>query len=377
MDPKIDDKDVSQIGTEGTETPPVEPTPNFNPRNAMMDQIAKRVESLRDKDEAETRYPTEDEDGNLTPPDDEELSLEDAAAKADAAAEALPPPEDSIAEPEGSGGPEGSQPPKAAPIDPGAEYDVEVDGRLVKVLGSKIIEEGRKAVQKNGAADLRLNLASELLEEAKRRVGQLPEGADSQPPRDTSVQQESPTSSDEEDLKLAEVIQYGTKEQAAEAIRALRSTQKAVTPDQVAGFVMRQLGPMMEQQLQFREAVDFVQKDYKDILDNPYTRRLFFLEENRRRAPRDRGGEGDNRSYKELYKSIGDDIRKNLNIPAPKADPTETMADRQTAKSTGPRAVPVNAGGRIPATPAPKEPTREEILEDMRRRRHQPTQATG
>jgi hypothetical protein len=177
-----------------------------------------------------------------------------------------------------------------------------------------------------------------------------------------------------DDAKLAHHIQFGTPEQAAEALKTLRSTQKAVAPEQVLAFVARNIGPMVSAQVDFQQAVEMVKTEYPDLLGNDYLRRLFFAEENRRRAPKNQGGEGDTRKPSELYRSIGDDLRKafGMKAPIPGKTPTApmTLEEKKEAKEKAP-VVPSPASVRL-APPATKKPaTHEEIINKMRSARHQ------
>jgi hypothetical protein len=58
------------------------------------------------------------------------------------------------------------------------------------------------------------------------------------------------------------------------------------------------------------KGIAFVQKEYGDIFNDPDLRQLFFYKENAARQA------GDKRTHVELYKAIGDDLRKKLNRPA-------------------------------------------------------------
>lgn len=356
-----------------------EPTPEHNPRNAIIDQIAEKVDAAFEEDnKAASGMQFEDEDGKVTdaaPVTDAADGDEEGKKAADTGDEG------DVADVDLSGAArtdDGTVVDDAGEaIDPNADYELEINGAVKKVKGSQIIEAGRRSLQKNDATDLRLDLAGKLLEEAKRRVDELPpKGADSRGSVDGAAG-DTPTGDDDKELiDLADKIQYGTKEQAVEALKKLRASSPTITPDQVMNFVASRLPVMMSHQKEFFDAVDFAKSEYSDLLEIPAVRRLFFLEENRRRAPKERGGEADRRPWKVLYKDIGDDLRKQLKMPkATGSTPPDgkSFEDRRVEKSTGPRGVPPTASGRVDSGGPPKEPTRRDVLNQMRAARHQPT----
>jgi hypothetical protein len=274
---------------EPSEQPFVKADPSKNPRHQAIKEIAERTNANLAAEAAE-RFNEVDEEGN---PIEAAPSLEEAARAANAAA-------GQIEEEAPAAAATPATPPKGMPvIDPSAEYDFVVDGKPVKILGSKIIRDA----QINTAADQRLSLASQLLEEAKAKSGALPAGA--QPPL-TPAGTKAPT-----DEELAEMIQFGTKEQAAAALATLRTSSRAVTPEQIAGFVSQQVSRQIETSRQLQRAAEFMQTEYPDIMGNRYLRNLFDMEEDTRRKA------GVTLGYVELYKLIGDDIRKGLGLQAP------------------------------------------------------------
>lgn len=358
--------------------------PSVDERLSAREQIQKEIaerrraeleaeskESFPGTGEAPTVEATPDEQAEAAGGDNEP-SLEEAGTQATAAAESE---EETVASSTSSEVPGASNPSTAAPtqtFDPNAEYELEVEGQKVKVKGDKIFDAGKRTIQKEAAADYRLKMASELLLEAQRRAASLPPGGPTQTPAPAPVVK-APTGLDEN--KLAEMIQYGTREQAAEAIKTLRESGKAVhTPEQILAFVAPRIGRVVSAQIEFQKAVDMVQKDYADILGDDYLRRLFFVEENRRRAPREQGGEGDTRTHMDLYKSIGDDLRKRFkptSTPAPTTGAPATLAEKEKAKAQAP-VVPQTASARIERKGEAKAPTTSEIIAKMRSARHQP-----
>jgi hypothetical protein len=330
------------------------PNPQDNPRNIALGEIAKTVAAKHVVDAAETA-PTVDEEGHITPPPGETPPNEPPAPAEDLAGE-LPP----------EAPPPAEQPAPAATIDPLQDYDVVVDGQKMKVKGKAIIDAGYRTFQKETAADFRLQMASELLKEAETKArGAAPQDA---PPK--------PEPKGKTDAELANALQFGTPEQAAEALTEMRG-KGAVSPEQVQQFAAQQARIAAQDELQFQGAMTFVQAEYADLLSNDYIKRLFFVEENRRRAPKDRGGEADRRPYKELYKSIGDDLRVAFKLPKQAASspsqptPPGTVAARQARKAETPP-VPRTAATRLnEAAAAAKVATPSEVIAAMAAKRGQ------
>ena len=246
-----------------------------------------------------------------------------------------------------------TEPAAPAPIDPNAEVELIVAGKHVKVKASQVQEAGVRALQKDFAADQKLELATKLLEEAKRR-------AEGQPPVPTGAQPAAhPASAVQEksDGELAELLQFGTKEQAATAIAEIRRRDAgAVTQDGLKEFIAKELPAAVSSHLAFHSAVTEAQSSYKDIFADPYLTSLFHMEEHKARQA------GDARPHAELYKAIGDGIRTHFKLQAPAA-PGPTLAEKQATKAAMP-SVPKLASTRIENTaPAPK--TREEAREGV------------
>lgn len=101
----------------------------------------------------------------------------------------------------------------------------------------------------------------------------------------------------DDDAALARAIQMGSDDEAREAIAKLRQSGRA--DDQ-------SIASMIDVRIDFREAAAWVQSDagYKDILSDPVLRGVFMRKEQEARAS------GDTRPYRDLYKEIGDGLRK-------------------------------------------------------------------
>lgn len=321
------------------------PTPELNPRNRAADEIAARARLTREAEAQET-----------IPPGAEDLARN--------AAEVEPDPEvpnvagDSEPQPlperdEGGRFSGADKVVTAAPagFDMEAEYDLMVEGKPVKVKGSQIIDMGKRGIQKELAADYKLELASNLLKDAQARAQPVAPAAPL-PPEKTY-------------LDAAQAIQFGTTEQAAEVIRGVVS--KAV--QEATQHAVKAVPAISQDQQAFFEAKRLVDTEYGDLMADPYLKPLFEAEETKRRkAGYVVGRDG---SYTDLYKSIGEDLRKHFNRPKVGAvsTPAPTLTQRREAKEQAPSApklasVRLSGGGD-----AKKPPTREEIIAGMQAQR--------
>ena len=325
----------------------VAPTPELNPRNQILREIAERANADADNDAKETVQEL-DEDGN---------PIETQAVTEPATIDETITPEETT-EPVATE----TAPAQESGFDPDKEYDLVVNGKPMRVKGAQIIERGKMAIQKETAADQKLELASNLLHEVQAKFG-------AQPPAQGVVQQSSQNVVSDE--QLAEIIQYGTKEQAAQAIGMLRSAGQ--TPDMTAQLTAN-LPKIVSDQLAFHEAAKFVQDEYGDLLADPYLQQMFFMRENHLRQAGGVDGRGDTRPYKELYKHIGDDLRSHFNrpktTPAAITEAPKTREEKVAAKAAAP-AAPKLASARMEAAAEKKPATREEIIAKMQAARGQ------
>ena len=348
--------------TQDTQEEQVKVDPRLNPRNISMSEIAGTAAKERLKEVQQLPEGWEDAPQDAAP----------AAAEAEAPAaeeqQEEPAAEEVPAEPEATAAAAEDQPQNA--IDPTKEYEVTVDGQKMKVPGQKIIDAGFRTFQKETAADYRLKTATELLKQAEERAAQMIASA---PVQAQAAEKVQPTNEPTE-AELGNMLQYGTPEQASQAIKFLMSRgQNQVNPMQVAQIAAAQA----REALSLEEGAKFVKSEYADLLENPMARQLFFAEERRRRTPKEQGGEGDTRPHKELYQAIGDDIRKSFNMPKPAsaskpaATVVATAQSRQERKAAAP-SVPKTAAGRLSANePAQKPKTIPDVIAAMRTARGQ------
>ena len=355
----------------------LKPTPELNPRNLAMAEIAKRSNAERDAESKETAVVT-DEEGNVVPPQpvvpEAALNDDDTDGEPLPAQPAAPAAEETPAETEPQ-----PAPAQAAPegIDPNAEYELMVEGQPMKFKGSQIIDSGRRTLQKETAADYKLKLASEVLERAKQQNPSQAAGTPSGKPADQPAA--AAPAGQLSDAELAEAVQFGDSHKAASAIAEIRRRDpNAVTVEGMQNFMREQLPAIVRKELAYDAATRFAKAEYDDILQDPYLGPVFFQEELRLRQA------GDNRVPIDLYKAIGDGLRKHFNRPKPTgtnlpattptqkpAAQTATRDQRLAAKAAAPVA-PKLASARIEGgTGAEKPKTREEIIQGMRRSRGQ------
>ncbi len=324
------------------DTPNVSPhagTPELNPRARVMAELAERSNLRADAEAQEPLPPSDEEPVPSTDVPVEPETPEETPAETPSQTPAEVPAETPIE--------------AAAPeFNPDQEYDLIVDGKPIKVKGSEILERGKSAIRKETAADYKLEIATKLLEEARSLA--KPAAPTAEQPKKLSAEQ------------LAEIIQFGTKEQAAAAISEIMAGQQQGNEIQKMASA---LPAVVSDQIAFHDATLFVQSEYKDLMSDPDLRSLFFMKENGMRQA------GDNRPYKDLYKVIGDELRVKFNRPASTTTTNKTIEQKKEAKAAAP-SVPRLASARLEAAPEKKAPTTQEVIDKMRAARGQRPHAT-
>ncbi len=326
------------------EAVPLAPTPDLNPRNRAAAEIAARANATRTAEASETIPPgAEDLARQEFEPDPE---IQNTAGDAE--------PQPLQGKPRDDAGkfvsaePQAETPKAPAGFDAEAEYDLMVEGKPIKVKGSQIIDMGRRSIQKELASDYKLALASDLLKRAEQ----------AQPSKDVA-----PLVPEQEFLDIAQAVQFGTTEQAAGKFKAV--VDKAVTA--AVQQVVKAVPAISQDQAAFMEGKRLVETEYADLMADPYLKPVFEAEEVKRRKA---GYQG---SYTELYKTIGEDLRKHFNRPkvGAAAKPAPSLEQRQEAKASAPSA-PKLASVRLSGGGEEKKPaTRAEIIEAMRESRGQ------
>ena len=218
---------------------------------------------------------------------------------------------------------------------------IKVDGKEQEVPESKVIEFGIKTLQKETAADARLVEANRAREEANRLLEHVK--------KNPEPSEDAPKAAAEDTRALAHAIQYGSEEEAAEALKKLKGNS-GLTPEQAAA--------MIDERMAFRTAADWYNRECKDIASDPYLHRLFLDGEKRKRDA------GDNRPYIELYGEIVKEVRDWKDGIAKATKPADPLAEKRAQKAQS-TPQPTAASARKPAPQEQKEPTTSEVIAEM------------
>ena len=328
-------ENATQPGVETQE--PVEGAPLPTEREQTMAEITARIRQERDDEIVanggqlvDTKTPPPEDAAQEVSPAQEQTGTIAATPLADAA----PPADDVPPSPPAGGAPSEEL------------VTIQVDGVLQQVSTDKIYEAGVRAVQKESSADRRLEEATRLLRHVEQQVAPRAEPTQNTPP---------PQAWDEEIIAYA--LAHGNEEQKAEAVRQIRGgRQELATPDQVAAIAEARILDKVD----FQNTVDWFQKEFKDVVSDPYLLQLASLQEDHMRA------NGDRRPRQELYAEIGTGLRKLRGGGAPVAT---TLEDKRNQKASITNLPAASARRTTPQAPAPKSPS--QIIEEMRTKRGQ------
>lgn len=238
------------------------------------------------------------------------------------------------------------------------KHKIKVDGEEREVDQDAVIEAGIRALQKESAADKRLEEATKARDEAERlRVAVEQTLAKTQPAPAKTAQQDVLIAKDEM-RDIVKKIQYGSEDEAAEALEQYGS--KMAKLGQSSALTQNELNNILD----LREAQSFVKTNYADVLGDENLKELFVSKVNRKLAT------GDSRPYQEICKETGDELRQ-WKAPAA-ANPTQTGGSRAAALERKTRTVVItSASTRQPAPSQPKVPTQTELIAQERARRGQ------
>lgn len=203
---------------------------------------------------------------------------------------------------------------------PTQKFKIKVNGKELELTQEELIARAQK-----------VESADEYLAEAKKARKPEPEAPKGPTAEELQRQQ------DEEDLALVRAIQMGTESEAAAAIRKIReqvSTRPSVTADDMSRAI--------DERLAFNEALTSFRKDYSDIAEDP----LLYQLANRRDV--ELLNAGDERSYSERYKQIGNELRAWKDGLASKKEPVKepSLEAKNEKKKTAPK-VPSAANKRV------------------------------
>lgn len=304
-----------------------------NPRDAAIAAIAERAN--QQKEESGDFAEFNEETGEVALKKEPEKAPEKAPETEEAPPEGEDKEEEEKAEPE---------PPKAEEEaeKPEELVTLRVDGKEVQVPKSKIVDAGVRTLQKEAAADKRLEEATRLLKAAQ-------EFSQKQQPM------QQPLSDQDVAHVIAQALRTGDEAQASAAIQALmQSGRSQPIPD------VRQV---VAQEFEATAALDMFKRDFADIVSDPTAMLLASSLEDQRIA-RVQAGAEPNRPLSEVYKEHGESIRKWRGIGQ------KSMQEKAELKKAL-QPAPVAASVRAPAPKPDKPKTTEQIIEDMRKSRHQ------
>jgi hypothetical protein len=306
--------DPTQQG--GTEE--VTPNPAENPRNAVMAQIASQAAASV----ADEMSSFDETTGEIHAPE-QGTEQQQAAAPTETH-------DDGAADPA----------PAAEAAKP-RMVSIVVDGQTIEVDEARIVEAGKRTLQKDHAADRRLQEAARERQQAQAMRQQVEQQA-------AYVRQ------------VAQ--QHGIELQAPSSDAPQQQPQATqVDPDALKGFV---------KSLVYNEraetAADQFWREFPDIAGDPYLRQMAASLENERLATAAAVGEPLGDPYA-AYRKHGETIRdwlKQRTAPAAAATASTDKVDRKRTITVAPA-----ANARAPAPTAPKVLSVSEQIEQMRQRR--------
>lgn len=232
---------------------------------------------------------------------------------------------------------------------------IKVDGQEMEVDEERVREAGIRALQKETAADKRLEEATRARDEAER-LRKTAEAAAAQPTGKQKTEQELLVEKDA--LRgIVKAIQYGGEEEAAAALQEYG--QKMAQLGQANALTTAELNNMLD----LREAQKYVRTEYADVMGDSNLKQLFVFKVNEKIAA------GDARPYQDLCKDVGDELRKWKGAP-PAAEPTlkkDEGGSRATVHQRKTSTVQVtSAAARQPAPTQQKASTPTDTVQKMR-----------
>lgn len=217
-----------------------------------------------------------------------------------------------------------------------AKVKIKVDGQEKEVDQDEVMQAGIRTLQKESAADKRLEDATKAKEEAERlrsaaekAVAQPSEPAKS--PKDMLLEKDAMRG-------IVKAIQYGSEDEAATAL--LEYGQKMAQLGQASALTLDEVNDM----LNLRSAQQYVRENYADVMGDTNLKQLFVTNVNSKLAA------GDARPYQEICKDVGDELRTWRGAPQKQEATPKTGASRAEVKERKTSIVTVpSAAARQPA----------------------------
>ncbi len=317
-------KDRAQPATETQETPAQDvpevpaPTPELNPRNAAIAEIAKRASEKQQADSEE-----------LTQLYDDEAAKDEAAKDEEPEAE----PEEVAAEPEAEAEQEQSAPEPEVPEK--RMVTVKINGLVREVPEDELIA----TYQKERSADEKFQEAARLRDEAYAAMRQQPQQQQPTAPTDTK--------------SLVEKIQFGSAEEAAQALETLQS------------LTVQQARQETERTILQRDLASFA-SDNSDLVNDPVTQGALMALDQHLSAS---GFQG---TPRQRWDEAAKQVRARFQQPQTKATapvkvdaaPSTSRVERKASITTVP-----TAAGRMESPQPTKPKSHHEIIESMRQGR--------
>lgn len=168
------------------------------------------------------------------------------------------------------------------------KYQIKVNGEETEVGHDEVIEAGIRTLQKESAADKKLEEASKLLKEAKEQASRFEEFEP--PPEEPEYDGQSDAA------KIAHAMQYGSDEEAAEAVEKLMAQRNATDPNELVS--------QAKMQIEHENAMSRFQDEFSDVWEDENLRAIAVAQENKMRD------DGDDRDFWTVRKEVGENVRK-------------------------------------------------------------------
>jgi hypothetical protein len=294
----------------------------------------------------------------------EEL-IEKRGMKADEPAEA-PKPEVTADAPKTEQAPDPAAAPAAEATAPAKVKQV-VNGEEFEVEPTELeAAGGERAWRMNKAAELQLDKAKKVLEEAQKSrvdIGQLVQAL-RQPQAP-----EKPKESDEQFIaSKIDIIRFGTPEEAAKAqVEIMQRSNKPVDANAIIEAAAAKIA--------HDSAVKEFDREFQDLVTNPILLNAVVAERSRRLQERQAKGVQGPIDWPSFYRTIGTELRSAFGRSSQPAATTlattagtpSQQSDKEARKAS---IVPIpTAAARAELPKEEKEPTREEIIAEMRKKR--------